>query len=67
VRRVLPSARIQVGPGVDGAPGGQAHHPPLDITRAKTEIGYAPQFTLEQGIADCAGELAAMIKTRSTA
>jgi UDP-glucose 4-epimerase len=65
VGRVLPSARIQVGPGVDGAPGGQAHHPPLDITRAKTEIGYAPQFTLEQGIADCARELTALLRDRS--
>jgi UDP-glucose 4-epimerase len=51
VRRVMPAARIEVGPGL---PDGLGHHPPLDITRARTEIGYAPQFTLEQGVADCA-------------
>jgi len=67
VRRVLPSARIEVGPGVAGAPDGQAHHPPLDITRARAEIGYEPQFTLDQGIADCARELAVMLKAASTA
>ncbi len=54
VQRALPGARITVGPGL---PDGQAHHPPLDIGRARAEIGYAPQFTLEAGIIDCAAEL----------
>ncbi|MGQ0568894.1 MAG: NAD-dependent epimerase/dehydratase family protein [Armatimonadota bacterium] len=54
VSRVLPSAHVTVGPGL---PDGQAHHPPLDISRARHEIGYEPQFTLEQGVADCAREL----------
>jgi UDP-glucose 4-epimerase len=62
VRRVLPSARIDVGPGVEASPEGQAHHPPLDISRARKEIGYAPQFTLEAGIADCARELMVLFK-----
>jgi UDP-glucose 4-epimerase len=61
VCRVLPSARIEVGPGETFSPDGQAHHPPLDISRARREIGYAPQFTLEEGIADCARELAALL------
>jgi UDP-glucose 4-epimerase len=54
VERILPGARVTVGPGL---PEGHAHHPPLDIGRARAEIGYAPQFTLEAGIADCAAEL----------
>jgi UDP-glucose 4-epimerase len=62
VQRVLPSARITVGPGL---PEGHAHHPPLDISRARTEIGYAPQFTLEAGIADCAAELRALKGARA--
>ena len=61
VGRVLSSARIEVGPGVAGSPDGQAHHPPLDISRARQEIGYEPQFTLQQGIADCARELRALL------
>jgi UDP-glucose 4-epimerase len=54
VRRALPNARITVGPGL---PDGLAHHPPLDIGRARREIGYQPQFTLEAGIVDCADAL----------
>jgi len=61
VRRVLPAARIEVGPGADFSPEGEGYHPPLDITRARTEIGYEPQFTLDAGIADCARELEVLL------
>jgi UDP-glucose 4-epimerase len=57
VQRVLPSARIEMGSDVEAPLERQLHHPPLDITRARKEIGYEPHFTLEQGIADCASEL----------
>ena len=48
-RELIPSAQIRLGPGI------QPHshlRGPSDITRARTELGYAPGYTLEQGMAD---------------
>ncbi|MBI4280515.1 MAG: NAD(P)-dependent oxidoreductase [Armatimonadetes bacterium] len=61
VRRALPGARIEVGPGESFSDEGEQYHPPLDITRARREIGYEPQFPLEAGVADCARELRIML------
>src|SRR6202049_2958205 len=52
IRKHLPQARIEIGPGLNflGMP-----YPAsgiYDISRARTELGYAPQFDLERGIAD---------------
>ena len=61
VRAALPGADIEVGPGLGFAGGDSAagHLPWLDIGRARREIGYRPQYTLEQGIRDTIGELRA--------
>ena len=52
IRRHLPQARIEIGPGLNFLgmpyPASGNHH----ISRARTELGYAPQFDLERGIAD---------------
>jgi UDP-glucose 4-epimerase len=52
IRKHLPQAEIEIGPGLNflGMP-----YPAsgiYDISRARTELGYAPQFALERGIAD---------------
>ena len=64
VRRVLPQARFEIGPGDSFSPDGRPHHPPLDISRARREIAYEPQYTLDDGIADCARELSALLGHR---
>jgi UDP-glucose 4-epimerase len=50
VAAAVPGARVEVGPGIDFAPG---HYCVLDITRAKRDLGFAPQWSLEAGVADC--------------
>jgi UDP-glucose 4-epimerase len=57
VARVLPGTDVTVGSGLNFAPEGAGHHPWLDISKARLEIGYEPQFSLEAGIIDCAREL----------
>ncbi len=49
VRRLVPGARIALGPGIPPT----AHlRGPSDLTRARTELGYEPRYTLEAGLAD---------------
>jgi len=49
VRRLVPGAAIQLGPGIPPT----AHlRGPSDLTRARTELGYEPRYTLEDGLAD---------------
>ncbi len=49
VRRLVPGADIRLGPGIPPT----AHlRGPSDLTRARNELGYAPAYTLEQGLAD---------------
>ncbi len=49
VRQLVPGARIRLGPGIPAA----AHlRGPSDLTRARTELGYVPRYTLESGMAD---------------
>lgn len=48
-RRLVPGARIDVGPGIPP----QAHlRGPSVLTRAQNELGYRPQYTLEAGMTD---------------
>ena len=48
-RRLVPGAGIRLGPGRQPT----SHlRGPSDITRARTELGYEPNYTLEQGMAD---------------
>jgi nucleoside-diphosphate-sugar epimerase len=47
--QLVPGARIELDPGIPPT----AHlRGPSDLTRARAELGYAPQFPLEQGMAD---------------
>ncbi|MCC7369460.1 MAG: NAD(P)-dependent oxidoreductase [Chloroflexi bacterium] len=49
VRELVPGADIRLGPGIPPT----AHlRGPSDLTRARTELGYAPQYDLEAGLAD---------------
>jgi UDP-glucose 4-epimerase len=50
VRRAVPDAVIEIGGGIDFAPG---HYCVLDVGRAGRDFGYAPQWSLEAGVADC--------------
>jgi nucleoside-diphosphate-sugar epimerase len=49
LRELAPGADVTVGPGFLPA----KHLCRLDITRARTELGYAPRFALREGLADC--------------
>ena len=46
VKKYVPKANIELGPGELGLPRGF----PLDITRAKKELNYEPKINLEEGI-----------------
>lgn len=50
VRSVLPSADIEIGPGLDYLGMGINFYSVSDISRAGRELGYAPRFTLREGI-----------------
>lgn len=52
VRRLVPEARIALGPGIPPT----AHlRGASDLTRARAELGYEPRFTLESGMEDWLG------------
>jgi UDP-glucose 4-epimerase len=52
VRRVIPGAVIEVGPGLDYYGSGIPYYSVYDISRARAELGFAPRFDLEAGIRD---------------
>jgi nucleoside-diphosphate-sugar epimerase len=55
-RRLVPGAEISLGPGIPPT----AHlRGPSDLTRARSELGYEPRYTLEQGMEDWLGWLRA--------
>jgi len=49
VRKYVPDARIEIGPGFDVA---EPIRGPLDLRRAREELGYSPVYDLEEGIKD---------------
>ncbi len=49
VRKVFPDARIELGPGSFRA---EPRACRFDYSRARSELGYEPEFDLESGIAD---------------
>jgi len=53
LRDLVPGSDITVGPGLLSA----KHLCRMDITRAKTELGYEPRFALREGLADCLAAL----------
>lgn len=52
LRRVEPSAQVEVGPGQFEADPFQAGNlrGPLDITRAREDLGFEPRYSLEDGL-----------------
>jgi UDP-glucose 4-epimerase len=52
LRRHLPSADIEIGPGLNFFNSPYPMSGIYDISRAREELGYAPQFDLDRGIAD---------------
>ena len=52
IRTVIPGAEIEVGPGLDPRGMGPLAYYALDITRARRELGYEPQYPPEAAIRD---------------
>ena len=52
VRKIYPQADIRIGPGLDFFNIGHNVYSVYDISRAKGELGYSPQHTLETGVRD---------------
>jgi len=52
LRRHLPHAVIEIGPGLNFLGSPYPMHGIYDISRAQKELGYRPEFDLERGVAD---------------
>jgi UDP-glucose 4-epimerase len=52
IRRHLPDAKIEIGPGLNFLGMPYPASSVYDISRAREELGYAPEYDLEKGIAD---------------
>lgn len=50
VGRVIPSAEIAVGPGMDHFEFGSNYYGALDTTRAREDLGFEPRFSFEDGV-----------------
>ena len=64
VKAAIPGARIEIGPGIDFAPG---HYCVLDISRARRELGFEPAWPLKAGVADCVERTRALFPPRGVA
>jgi nucleoside-diphosphate-sugar epimerase len=63
-RRVFPDADVS-RPAGDGSGGGRARiEQPMDITRARQELGYELRYDLEAGIRDLAAEISGSAPAR---
>jgi UDP-glucose 4-epimerase len=52
VKRVLPAADIDIGPGLDPLGLGVSYFGVLDNSRARDDLGFSPKFDLRSGIQD---------------
>jgi UDP-glucose 4-epimerase len=52
VRRVIPGATLEIGPGLDYYGSGIPYYSVYDISRARKELGFEPRFDLEAGVRD---------------
>ena len=50
VKRLIPGADIQIGPGLDFM--GEPRYGIYDITRAQQDLGYSPEFPLRRAVED---------------
>lgn len=52
VQNLYPGAEIEIGPGLDFLMKSHNTYSVFDITRAKNELGFYPQYDIERGVAD---------------
>lgn len=52
VKKVYPQAEIEIGPGLDYLRMGFNLYSVYDISRARGELGFVPQYDLERGVRD---------------
>jgi UDP-glucose 4-epimerase len=52
IRRVIPGAAIEVGPGLDYYGSGIPYYSVYDIGRARQQLGFTPRFDMEAGVRD---------------
>ena len=52
VRRIIPKADIEVGPGLHFLGGPTHYYSIYDLTRAREDLGYAPQYSLGAAVED---------------
>ena len=52
IRRILPDARFEIGSGLNFLGSEKPLHAVFDITRARNELGYRPQYDLDAAVAD---------------
>lgn len=52
VREYLPGAEIEIGPGLNYFDSQASYYSVYDLSRARAELGYEPQYDLRRGIGD---------------
>ena len=52
LKGLFPEAKIDIGPGLDFRDGYKQSYCVFDITKAREQLGYSPQYDLEKGIDD---------------
>jgi UDP-glucose 4-epimerase len=52
IRRVIPGAALEIGPGLDYYGSGIPYYSVYDIGRARRQLGFVPRFDLEAGVRD---------------
>lgn len=60
VRKKIPGADIEIGPGLNFLGTPYQPHGVYDITRAKTELGFKPEYDLERAVEDYIASLKRM-------
>ena len=52
VKRLIPNADIQIGPGLHFLGGATHYYSVYDITQARQDLGFSPQFPPDKGVED---------------
>ena len=60
VRKLLPKADIEIGPGTNFFGSPYPMHGVYDISRARDELGFNPQYDIEKGVTDYIANLERM-------
>jgi UDP-glucose 4-epimerase len=60
LRKHIPNADIRIGPGLNFLGMPYPAHGVYDVTRARSELGFEPEYDLEAGIVDYLAALARM-------